>query len=119
MLVQRNNIDSPIQDCAHVSQVRSATLYDYNQLTYQIATNTFVFYVLGTKRLSKGFGDMLLSFINKANLFSLTVMFLEWCTYKFHENAFKLMPLSCLIKLLISFLVCKLELFHDFEMQQI
>ena len=33
MLVQSNNTDSPIQDCAHVSQVRSATLYDYNQLT--------------------------------------------------------------------------------------
>lgn len=52
------------------------------------------------KSVSQGFGEMLLSFINKANLFSLTVMFLEWCTYKFHENAFKLIPLSCLIKLL-------------------
>lgn len=35
MLVQSNNVDSPIQDCAHVSQVWSVTLYSYNQLAYQ------------------------------------------------------------------------------------
>lgn len=63
---------------------------------------------------------MQLSFINKANfLFRLTVMFLEYCTYKFHRNAVKLMPLLCSVKLLskYSFLLCKLELFHDFEMK--
>lgn len=92
MLVQRNYVDSPIQDCAHVSQVCSMLLfYNHRSLTYQIAMP--LFYVLRTKGMSQGFGEMQLSFINKAKfLFSLTVIFLEYCTYKFHGKAFKLCP---------------------------
>lgn len=50
MLVQSNNVDSPIQDCAHVSQVWSVTRYSYNQLAHQ--QQHLVSYVLCTKRLS-------------------------------------------------------------------
>lgn len=100
MLLQSNYVDSPIQDCARVSQVWSMLLfYNHKSLTYQIAMP--LFYVLCTKGMSQGFGEMQLRFINKAKLlFSLTVMFLEYCTYKFHGKAFKLMPLSCSVKLL-------------------
>lgn len=79
-----------------------------------------LFYVLCTKGMSQGFGEMEHSFINKTNfLFSLTVMFLEYCTYKFHGKAFKLMPLFSKISFKISFLLRKLELFHDFEMHPV
>lgn len=79
-----------------------------------------LFYVLCTKGMSQGFAEMELSFINKTNfLFSLTVMFLEYCTYKFHGKAFKLMPLFSKISFKIFFLLCKLELFHDFEMHPV
>lgn len=48
-----------------------------------------------TKGMSQDFGEMQLSFINIAKfLFRLTVMFLEYCTYKFHRNAFKLIMFS-------------------------
>lgn len=101
MSVQSNYVDSPIQDCA-VSQVRSMVLFynhNHRSLTYQIAMP--LFYVLCTKGMSQGFGEMQLSFINKADfLFSLTVMFLEYYTRKFHGTAFQLMPLSCSVKLL-------------------
>lgn len=118
MLVQSNYVDSPIQDCAHVSQVWSMLLfYNPRSLTYQIPVP--LFYALCTKGMSQGFGEMKLSFINKANfLFSLTVMFLEYCTYKFHGKAFKLtLILFSKITSKIAFLLCKLELSHDFEMQ--
>lgn len=73
--------------------------HNHRSWTYQIAMP--LFYVLCTKGMSQGFSEMQLSFNNKANfLFSLTVMFLEYCTYKFHENSFKLMRLSCSVKLL-------------------
>lgn len=66
MLVQSNYEDSPIQDCAHVSQVWSMLLfYNHRSLTYQIAMP--LFYVLCIKGMSQGFGDMQLGFINKAN----------------------------------------------------
>lgn len=48
MLVQSNNVDSPIQDCAHVSQVWSVTRYSYNQLAHQ--QQHLVSYVLCTKK---------------------------------------------------------------------
>lgn len=39
MLVQSNYVDSPIQDCAHVSQFGQLLFYNYNHrgLTYQTA----------------------------------------------------------------------------------
>lgn len=65
MLVQSNYEDSPIQDCAHVSQVWSMLLfYNHRSLTYQIAMP--LFYVLCTKGMSQGFGEMhLVSLIKK------------------------------------------------------
>lgn len=68
MLVQSNYVDSPIQDCAHVSQVWSMLLFynhNHRSLTYQTAMP--LFYVLCTKGMSQGFGEMQLNFNNKAN----------------------------------------------------
>lgn len=66
MLVQSNHVDSPIQDCAHVSLVWSVILLRLQSQRLNLSnSNTVVFYILCTKRLSQGFGEMLLSFITK------------------------------------------------------
>lgn len=77
-----------------------------------------LFYVLCTKGTSQGFGEMHLVSLIKNFLFSLTVMFLEYYTYKFHGKAYALILFSE-ITFKISFLLYKLELFHDFEMQPV
>lgn len=59
MSVQSNYVDSPIQDCAHVSQIWSMLLFynhNHRSLTYQIAMP--LFHVLCTKGMSQGFGEM-------------------------------------------------------------
>lgn len=80
MLVQGNYVDSPIQDCAQVWSKLLFYNYNHRGLTYQIAMpSCFIAYV---PRECYKVLVMQLSVINKANfLFSLTVMFLECCTY--------------------------------------
>lgn len=80
MLVQSNYVDSPIQDCAQVSQVWSMLLFynhNHRSLTYQTAMPLFC--VLCTKGMSQGFGEIQLNF-NIKQIFYVTVMFLEYCT---------------------------------------
>lgn len=100
MLVQSNYEDSPIQDCAHVSQVWSMLLF-YNHRSFNLPnSNAFVLCPMYQGNVTRFWWNAL-GFINKENfLFSLTVMFLEYYTYKFHGKAFKLMPLSFSVKLL-------------------
>lgn len=99
MLVQSNYVDSPIQDCAQVSQVWSMLLFynhNHRSLTYQTAMPLFC--VLCTKGMSQGFGESQLNFNNKANF--LCNSHVPGILHMFHGNSFKLMCFFCSIKLL-------------------